>query len=177
MTRACLTLFIFLLAAPFWTAAAETYTWTDEQGTAHFTEDLGSVPKKARKQSRKVVETEQATEKPAAPLPTATGKVIAPHLTPGNDNGEAGVAETYAGKTYDQWEKDFASQEAAMTALRKRIDEITSQLNNFADNWEEQKKLLTEHKSLVDQFKGMKAHYLQQVEIVRKAGLQINIQQ
>jgi hypothetical protein len=64
-----------------------------------------------------------------------------------------------------------------MTALRKRIDEIAARLNGYSGSWDEQKKLLQEHKSLRDQLKGMKAEYLQQVEIARKAGFKVNIEE
>jgi clan AA aspartic protease (TIGR02281 family) len=43
-----LVLSIFLLAAP---AAAEIYRWTDENGRVHFTQDLGQVPPRYRKQA------------------------------------------------------------------------------------------------------------------------------
>jgi clan AA aspartic protease (TIGR02281 family) len=43
-----LALLIFLLAAP---SVAEIYRWTDENGRVHFTQDLGQVPARYRKQA------------------------------------------------------------------------------------------------------------------------------
>jgi hypothetical protein len=178
MIRSCVTFLMFLLAVSFSTAYAETYTWTDEQGTIHFTEELGTVPKTIRKKARRVEEIEPSpAEKPATPEPSAKDPDATVNASASVGKGESAAVETYVGKTYDQWEKDLTDREAAMTAVRKRIDEIAALLNSSATSRDEQKKLLPEHKSLTVQFNEMKAEYYQQVEIARKAGLQVNIQQ
>lgn len=175
MIRTRATIFTFMLAASVTTASAETYSWTDDQGTMHFTEDLGKVPEKIRKKIKREEVTEPVQEEKTAPeatparIPEAT-----PRTAPSGGNGDNGV---YAGKTYDQWQKELVERETAMFAVRKRIDEIAALLKDPAINWEEQKKLMLEHNALSAQFKSMKAQYNQQVEIARKAGLQINIQQ
>ena len=174
MTRSFATFFAFLLIVSFSAAYAETYTWTDDQGTVHYTENLGTVPQNFRKNVRSVEESELSpVNKPASPEPPpATTRVF-----PASGMGKSGSAELYAGKTYDQWGKELKDREAAMITVRNRIDEIAVMLKSIADNWDEQKKLLTEYKSLADRLKDMKARYYEQVEIARKAGLQINIQQ
>ncbi len=173
MTRWCLTIVICMLALSFSSASAETYTWTDGQGTVHFTEDPGKVPAKIRNKARIEDGEDSPAEKPVSKEPSARIPDTPPHALPsGVDNGN----RIYAGKTYDEWQKDLEDRETAMIAARKRIDEIAGMLNKFADKWDEQKKLLLEHKSLSAQFKEMKAQYFQQVEIARKAGLTVNLQ-
>lgn len=175
MIRFNVTVITFMLAVLFSSAYAETYSWTDEKGTIHFTEDPGKVPEKIRGKVRSMDEAGSVREEKTVPKALA-GET--PDVTPrnirsdGNDND--GI---YAGKPYAQWQKELAEREAAMGVIRKRIDEIAGMLNKFSNNWDEQKKLLLEHKSLSVQFKEMKAEYFQQVEIARKAGLTVNIQE
>ncbi len=172
--------FFFLFAIPPYLASAETYTWTDGQGTVHFTEDLGMVPRKIRKNVRRLNDVESPPAmKSDSSAPEAkfsdTSKPAVPHADAGK--GGSSPMETYAGKTYDQWQKEFSDQEAAMVTVRKRIDEIVALVKGPATRRENQQKLISEHNSLVARFKEMKDQYSQQVETARKAGLQVNIQQ
>jgi uncharacterized protein DUF4124 len=167
--------FVAILAVSFSTVYAATYSWTDEKGTIHFTENPGKVPEKFRNKVKiedgadSAPEEKPATKEPAANVPDATPRAV-------YSGGDAGSG-IYAGKTYDEWQKDLADREAAMFAARKRIDEIAALLNKFTGGWDEQKKLLLEYNSLSTQLKEMKAQYFQQVEIARKAGLTIDVQQ
>lgn len=174
MTRSGAAFFTAILAACISTASAETYTWTDDQGTVHFTEDPGRVPIKFRK---KVLSDEGPAPVPeekgtpgatSAKPPEAVPQ--APPIAEESDNG------LYAGKTYGQWQKELAEREAAMEAVKKRIEEIAALRKNPAASREVRGKLIEEHKMLLAQFNEMKAEYFQQVEIARKAGLTINIQ-
>lgn len=174
MIRTKVIFFTFMLAACFSTASAETYSWTDEQGTVHFTEDLGKVPEKVRNKIKRETGAESAPEeKPAAKDSSVKTPDETPRTVPSGRGDDDGI---YAGKTYDQWQKELVDRETAMIAVRTRIDEIAVLLRDPALNWDEQKKLMIEHNSLSAQFKEMKAQYNKQVEIARKAGLQINIQ-
>jgi Domain of unknown function (DUF4124) len=178
MMRLTVTLLTFLLAFSLSDSYAETYTWTDEQGTIHFTEDLGNVPPKSRNKARIVEETEAPREeKPASPALPATGQDATLQAAPLGQEGKPAPADIHAGKTFDQWVKDFKDQEAAMTAVRKRIVEITDLLKTPTAKKDDQEKLLVEYTTLLAQFNQMKSRYHQQVEIARKAGLQITIQQ
>jgi Domain of unknown function (DUF4124) len=175
MIRTRVIFFTFMLAACFSTASAETYSWTDAQGTVHFTEDLGKVPEKIRNKAKRENGAESAPdEKPAAKDSSVKTPDETPRTVPSGRGDDDGI---YAGKTYDQWQKELVDREAAMITVRARIDEIAVLLKDPAINWDEQKKLMIEHNSLSAQFKEMKAQYNKQVEVARKAGLQINIQQ
>lgn len=174
MVRVSLSLHAFLaiiLAGSLTSAAADTYTWTDEQSIVHYTDDPELVPKLYRAKIRKLDDYV-----PSQPAPASKDQDIEQRTAPLADEGPV-VQETYAGKSYDQWAKEFTDREAAMTAVRKRIDENADQLRSSGPYWEDQKNLFAERKALLEQFKEMKAEFFQQVEIARKAGLRINIEQ
>jgi hypothetical protein len=178
MIRASVIFAVILLAGSLANGYAETYTWTDEQGTIHFTEDLGKVPQAIREKARSGEAIEPVpAESPALPPPAAKDPDLAPKAKPSAGTDEVNSSDLYDGKTYAQWEKELAEREAAMTAKRKRLDEIVATLNSSASNVANQKKLVEEHKALLAEFKVLKTQYFQQVELARKAGLQINIQQ
>jgi hypothetical protein len=163
-------MFIFLLVAVVSTASAEIFTWTDDQGTVHFAEDLGTVPKKFRTKVRTMGESEPpATEEPLATDAVQKPAAVTPQAAV---NGKT----LYDGKTFAAWQKDLADREAAMTALRKQIDELAARLNSSAER-EERTRLRAEHKLLVEQFREQKAQYFQQVEKARNAGVKVDIQQ
>jgi hypothetical protein len=173
MIRFNVIFFAFILAVSFSSASAETYTWTDEQGTMHFTEDLGTVPEKIRKTLRKEEMNSAPEEEPPSQVPSAKAPEATLQATPGGD-GDNGI---YDGKTSEQWQKELAEREAAMEAVRSRIVEIADQRKSPAVKRSEQDKLFAEQKSLQAQFNDMKAQYFQLVESARKAGLTVNIQQ
>jgi Domain of unknown function (DUF4124) len=177
MIRLSMTLLIILTAFSVSVSYAETYTWTDEQGTVHFTEDQGSVPEKFRNKVRILEDSDPPQEEqPASPAPSDKSPDVTLQAPPISKEGKAAPAENYAGKTYTQWEKDFRDREAAMTAVRERIVDISAILLNPKTAKDEWKTLKAEDSSLRAQFSEMKAQYNDQVEIARKAGLNINIQ-
>lgn len=177
MIQACTLLIMLLFSFTVSDACAETYTWTDEQGTVHFTENPESVPTTIRKKARRTDETGPLRqEAPASQAPSAEPRDKAPEAAPSAGAGDSAPAEVYAGKTFAQWKKDFTDREAAMAAIRKRIVEITVLMAKPATRSAEKEQLLAEHATLLEQFNEMKAMYDQQVEIARKAGLQITIQ-
>jgi len=178
MIRVTTTLFTLLLAFSLSDAYAETYTWTDDQGTIHFAEDLGQVPAKSRKKARIVEDIESPRDgKPASQPQPAADRGATPQAVPSGRDGKPAPVELYGGKTSSWWENDFRDREAAMTAVRKRIVEITDLLKNQAATKDELDKLVAEYTSLLAQFNEMKAQYHQQVENARKAGFQVTIQQ
>jgi len=173
MIRFNVIFFAFILAVSFSSASAETYTWTDEQGTIHFTEDPGSVPEKIRNKALRKEEMNSAPEEAPSQVPSAKAPEATLQAAPGGDGDNV----IYAGKTQEEWQKELAEREAAMEAVRKRIAEIADQRKNPAVKRSEQDKLFAEQKSLQSQFNDMKAQYFQLVESARKAGLTVNIQQ
>src|SRR6185369_2235746 len=169
MIRLSVTIITCLLAVSFSTAYAATYSWTDEQGTVHFSEDPGRLPEKSRKKILRLDEGVTVPDEKAAPqAPSGKDPEAERQAVPtGGDNG------IYAGKTYEQWQKELAEREAAMTAVRNRLDEIAALFRSPDTGKDERKQLVAEYNSLSAQLKEMKAQYFEQVEIARKAGLTI----
>ena len=166
----------FMLAVVISAAYAVTYTWTDQQGTVHFSEDRGSVPAKLRSKVRTVEESEPSSSTAVLPVRAVNDEQ---QLVPREAAGRAETTadEVYGDKSYAQWQKELTDREAAMAAVRKRIDELAAELKSYGPQMNRQEKLLTEYNTLWVRFKEMKTEYYQQVEIARKAGLEINIQQ
>ena len=150
---------------------AEIYSWTDQAGTIHFTEDISTVPVKLRNTVRKVSEIEQPrpdTRTNAGVQPDASAAGAAEMQSPG---------DTYDGKSYEQWQQELADSEAALIVVRRRIDELADQLKYARPKSEEQQSLFAEYNPLLEEFKAMKAEYYQLVAAARKAGLTVNIQE
>jgi hypothetical protein len=170
MIRRNLVLGTSLWLATTVSAGAEIYSWTDDQGTVHFTEDRGAVPPKYRGKLRTTGENDETAEK--AP-PTRDGaEVAAP--APGA-SGAASTAERFDFSTRDQWQDALQKQEAAMVALRQRLDDIAAAAKGMPRS-AERDKLLVEHQTLLLEFKAMKDRYSRLVDGARTAGFQVDLQ-
>jgi hypothetical protein len=115
---------LLTLAAP---AGAELWQWTDDQGTACFSEDLGAVPRKFRKKATRMGDTdaEPAPAPPENPQEKRVGKKAppaAPAVAEGKDEPgkTAPSSETesrerpkkqasYGGKAAEAWQAEFAA--------------------------------------------------------------------
>ncbi len=169
MPRSAMIMLLFLLTLS--PAFADTYSWTDEQGTVHFTEDPGQVPKKLRGTVRRLGDD--------VPSPAEQPSLPATEVTPGENAPAAGKgapAESYGGRSYAEWANELAEREAALNAIRKRTDDIRDILNTSTLKPDEIKRLMGEYRQLQDEFKTLKAEYYQRVEAARKAGLDVTIQ-
>ena len=147
-------------------ASAETYSWTDDAGTVHFTEDMGRIPMEMRSKARVVDAVPVSEEKP----PSGSAQTLPDSVTvvePGEN----------VDKSMEDWKKELSDREAAMIAVRARTDEIAARLKGFSGEWDEQKNLLQEYNSARARLKEMRDEYFQQVEKARKAGLIVNIQE
>lgn len=111
-------LVMMLLLYPM-SAAAETYQWTDEQGTVNFAEDLGKVPKKFRKKARRL-----GAEESSVPQVTETTEQVQGKSKSVEDQ----KAKLYGGKNESAWRRDFVvanldlqQSEAELVDLRRRL--------------------------------------------------------
>lgn len=156
-----------LLLISLASASAETYRWTDDAGTVHFTEDMGRIPMEMRSKARVTNDALPVSEeKPASgSAQTLPGSVTA--VEPG-----ANVDKSLA-----DWKKELSGREAEMMVVRKRIDEISAILKGFTGGWTEQNKLVDEYNLANSRLKDMRGEYFLQVEKARKAGLIVNIQE
>ena len=115
---------MLLLVAAY--AGAETYSWTDENGTYNFTDDLSNVPKKYRAQVEKRGDQgEQPSLEPevkdaAAPPPAQKG------------NGTRGLADNglYGGKSAEDWQRQMRPLYAEVKRLEQQLVELESLMKN-----------------------------------------------
>lgn len=151
---------------------AETYSWVDETGTYNFTEDYARVPKKYRKSvgKRGNMTSEPV---PTEPVLSTSGSKVVPGES--SKNAVSGKPETaganFGGKSFDQWKQEFSEREAAMLAIRKRVDEIDALLKGSQSDKEQAQSLIPERNKAVEQFNELRKQYDQQVELARKAGI------
>ncbi|NVN98627.1 MAG: DUF4124 domain-containing protein [Geobacteraceae bacterium] len=156
-----------LLLISLSSAFAQTYSWTDNAGTVHFTEDMGRIPMEMRSKARVVVDAvTTSAEKPAS----GSAEIL-----PGS--AAAVGAGANAEKSLDDWKKELSGREAEMMVVRKKIDEIAAILKGYTGGWTEQNKLVEEFNVANSRLKDMLGEYFQQVEKARKAGLVVNIQE
>jgi hypothetical protein len=158
---------------------ADTYTWTDEKGTVFYTDDPGSLPKEIRKKARKVDAAaidDQA--KPDTAEPNGEGDETAKPAPPpsGSPSREINGNGVYGGKTYGQWQRENDERLAAMTEVRRKIDELAEKIKSLSER-KEQTPLITAYDSLAAELKELRSQYYQFVESARKAGLQITIKE
>jgi hypothetical protein len=162
-----------LWAATTMTATAEVYTWTDDQGTVHFTEDAGAVPKALRQKLRSSEEP-KAAEADTAPAPQAAEEVRQP--PPASNGEDTSPTDLFDGRTRDQWQQELQKREAAMAEVRNRLGELGDLARKASADKVEQDKLVAAYRELFTQFTDMRARYFQLVEAARKAGLQVDLQ-
>ena len=149
-------------------AHADTFFWTDERGTTHFTDDLGKVPAKFRRQIRP---DEQPPPPQASPEPTAREQAPTP-----TKNKIAGTADP-VNSDVAPFQKGLTEREAAIDDIRNKLVDLVAKLNSSRQPVDERKQLLAEHQVLSDRFNQMRAEYNEYVEQIRQAGFQVNIQQ
>jgi hypothetical protein len=119
-----------LMAVLLWSLPlmAETYSWVDGQGTAHFTDDYSQVPRNFR---AKVKRREDVSPPPSVQPPkeenSGTGdKVVKegdtrkPAVT---DEGSPGQA--YGGKKTSEWQREFRERNAELGRLDATVKELS----------------------------------------------------
>lgn len=174
MMRRSLLLGVSLWSATTVTAYSEIYSWTDDQGTVHFTEDAAAVPSKFRSKALRA-EDNGAPGAETAPAPQAAEGEV---KTPGaSGEGAAKAAELFDFKTRDQWQEELRNQEAVMVELRHSLDELAAAAGKIPARTAEKEKLVADHQALRAKYNAMKARYFRLVEAARKAGFQVDLQQ
>lgn len=169
---------LLVCAAPL---CAEIYSWVDDSGTYNFTEDYSSIPKKYRKKLQKrgdmgAVPAEQNADA-AVPARSGADQGAEPAAAarPAPPPGTGTSLGNFGGKSYDQWKQEFSDREAAMAALRSKIEELDAVLKKPQDDTVSYRMMLQERNRAAEQFLEMRSQYEQQVEIARKGGLKIDV--
>jgi len=155
---------------------AETYSWIDENGTYNFTEDYSRVPKKYRSSVNKRGDM-GVSPLPKEPVSPPAGSGVAPPAASKKsaDGKPESPVGSFGGKSVAQWKQEFGEREAAMGAIRKRVDEIDALLKKNISDKEQTRSLVSERNRAVEQFTEMRKEYDQFAEQARKAGIQVDI--
>jgi len=126
---------VFLLLFTF-PAFAETYKWVDDKGTVNFTENLGSVPKKYRK-NVKIIDGDEAavpqvTDIDESSKGKAKAKADVNNETKDGATGgkEGGKKAVYGGKDEAVWKAEFRKLNADIRASEEQLDVINARLND-----------------------------------------------
>lgn len=170
-----------LLALPL-TAGAEIYSWTDASGTVHFTEDLGSVPKKHRAKALRQARGEGMTAPAAAPdAPQAEAAEAdavdrQPVAQPeGADaaSGPALPATRFGGRPAAEWQAEFRQ-------LRQKLSQIEQQQEQVQRDGGDGSKALSRQQveeinarssQLHNKYEATRLRFNQLVEQANQAGL------
>lgn len=167
-----------LLLLPLTTGAA-TYSWTDVNGTMHFTDEIGSVPKKYRAKALRQADTDTpaaAAPAPTAPqqtAPAAAGPKTESAAPPAAANGAVRPETRFGDRTAAQWQVEIRG-------LRTKLKGIEQQQEQLRKDGGDGKKLLSRqqineinsrNKQLYEEYEATRLRFNQLVEEVNKVGL------
>jgi hypothetical protein len=157
-------------------AYAETYSWVDDNGTYNFSEDYSRVPKKYRNKVDKRGDFSAVPVSKESDTPPAGVKTVPPASAQNVSSGQSGVpAGSFDGKSYDQWKQEFSEREAAMSVIKKRVDEIDDLLKKRTLDKEQSQGLVSERSKAIEQYTAKRKEYDQLVERARNAGVKVMI--
>ncbi len=178
MRYAILLALLLLLPLP---GQAATYSWTDHNGTMHFTDDIGAVPRKYRARALRQQAAEEggsvdsnATDatpeaKPNQPAPVPVPVPAAPQ------NGATPVAKgSYGGKSGAEWQQQFRALKAELDKVEKEREEQRRQVDTAAKtaiSVQQANELNQRTKQVNDAYEEIRQRYNQLVEQANKAGL------
>lgn len=170
---------VLALAAP---VCAETYSWLDENGTFHFTEDPSRIPKKYR--NRVNVRGDMSAAPEQTPVMEAgaekKGSAGAPRPGVSGGNGTAsaigGQVALYGGKTEKAWRDEFALQEGELKSLETKLEQLRAQTQIPGGLGRERlAEVVKEYNETRESYKRKYAEYSGLMESARKAGLTVEI--
>ena len=112
---------MFSILFAFSISWAETYKWVDENGTVHFTQDLGSIPERFRDRAEikndKTEDLEKKVDKPSKKDSKGQSKE----------------------KTKEQHKRNKEEQQSINIKIRKIESEVTDTFNTIISLWKEGK--------------------------------------
>lgn len=141
-------------------AGAETYSWTDRSGTMHFTDNLGAVPAKYRRQALLRATGDDPGGADTQPVdqvaPDKERKVAAPVV-----HGGAGAPPTarYGNRAATEWQAQFRGLRAELAEIQKKQTELRQEAGDG-------KKLL--NRKQIDELNARNRQLNEQYEAVRQ---------
>ncbi len=165
-------------------AEAAAYSWTDPSGTMHFTDDLGSVPKKYRARAVRQAAGEDAMLPAPLPVPavktpeaaapaTVPSQPVAQQTTPPAAEPVVTPATRFGDRTAAEWQTEFRG-------LRQKLTQIQQQQEQLRNDGGDGKTLLTRqkideintrNKQLYEEYETTRLRFNQLVEQANKVGL------
>lgn len=170
---------LVLLVLPL-QVSAEIYSWTDAAGTVHFTEDLGSVPKKYRATALR-----QASGADM-PAPAAATETSLPDGAPKAERTQSETAQGAAAPAADVTpatrfgSRSAAEWQAEFRSLRQKLTQIEQQQEQLRKEGGDGTKALSRpqieevnarNKQLVGEYEATRLRFNQLVEQANQAGL------
>jgi len=170
-------LLLVLLPLP---VSAEIYSWTDANGTVHFIEDVGRVPKKYRAKALRQTSGAEMPA-PAAAAETSLPKVaptaerVQPEASQGTAAPAAGVtpATRFGSRSAAEWQAEFRS-------LRQKLAQIEQQQEQLRNDGGDGRKALSRqqveeinarNKHLYGEYEATRLRFNQLVEQANQVGL------
>jgi len=156
-----------LCAAPL---MADTYSWTDQQGTVHFTEDYSRVPAKYRKKAGIRREVEQAQPENGAVDAVKSKPAVVPAEKPEEKVSEP--EKSYGGKTLEMWRTELVAAQVELRRLDARVKELGAQLKATGE-YTFRSELAQRYNDSVAEYNRASAAFDELVAAARKAGVNL----
>jgi len=160
-----------LLLLPLAVGAA-TYSWTDVHGTMHFTDDIGTVPKKYR--AKALLRADNDT--PTAPVPTApttAGTKQESGAPPAVANGAVSPATRFGDRTAAQWQAEIRGLRTKLKGIEQQQEQLREEGGNGKILLTRQKidEINSRSKQLYNEYEATRLRLNQLVEQANKVGL------
>lgn len=165
---------VMLAVAPL---MAETYSWTDENGTMSFADDLSQVPRKYRKKARKLGDSgdyqpaQEAQTTPKAAKPAGGGGSFEAKGDPQPFSAE----RSYGGKSMEAWRQELTAAEAELRKLDAKVKDLTAKVKASGDYYvsRSQIDIRQQQNDAVVEFNRASEKFDALVRAARKAGVPI----
>lgn len=160
---------------------AETYSWVDNKGIYNHTDDLSKVPLKYRNKTSSRRDNSDKKDNQAVALPTAKLPKAEKAATNQENKGIAapldssGEKQLYGGKSHNEWQKEFVTQEAELKRIETELARIRQIIAAGRISQGQQILLLKEHSTLQADYSQKYIKYGQLVESAKKAGLLVEM--
>jgi len=169
---------VLALAAPLY---AESYSWVDDSGTFHFTEDYSRIPKKYRNKVNRRGDMSEQTQAPAAGGPEdkagagESSKADASGGKTAAKPGDSNQQQLFGGKTEDAWRNEVALQEQELNKLEGALDTLRKQAAARGLSREQYAELKKEYDDARATYDQKYKDYSNLLESAKKAGLRVEM--
>ncbi|MEW5739029.1 MAG: DUF4124 domain-containing protein [Myxococcota bacterium] len=116
-------------------AAAQVYTWTDEQGVQHFTDDPNTVPKKAKARTTEGAHVNVMASKPEEKLDSGAAQSQT-ETQAAAAQAQAAAAQAQAAAAQAQLAASATAKETVEDAWRRRFREARATIRELEDEIE-----------------------------------------